>query len=344
MLDLAAEAITRGLNITDPDSPDSGAGEDTATWGIFPLDDHHDAEKRTHSNTSDSPGGSTGTEAHHGTGDGDGESTATDAQHGTGDGDGDGDESHGGGQSDGDESHGEGQSDGESESESESAADGADAAGDEPTGPHPAPGAPQRPPDPSGGPPGWTRADLEGGDRVALTLTLNYDALRAALTTIDSDAPTHADVGYTGHLGLLGENTWIRPETARRLACDAELIPLVLGSGSEVLDLGRKKRIANPALRRAVTHRDRHCAHPGCRRRARRCQVHHILHWIDGGESNPDNCVLLCGYHHTLIHHSGWDVHMIDGLPWFTPPTYIDPAQRPRHNRPWTLVAVPPAP
>jgi len=63
--------------------------------------------------------------------------------------------------------------------------------------------------------------------------------------------------------------------------------------------------------------------------------LHHITHWADHGETCLENCVLLCSYHHTLIHHSGWEVHMIDGLPWFTPPAWLDPRRRPRHNRPW---------
>jgi hypothetical protein len=184
----------------------------------------------------------------------------------------------------------------------------------------------------AGGAPGWTRADLEGGERVALTVTLNYDTLRRALTEHPATGPTP---GLHPTLALLGENTHIRPETARRLACDAEIIPALLGSRGEVLDIGRKTRTIPHALRRAVILRDRHCAHPGCRRRARRCQVHHIIHWADDGETCLENCVLLCSYHHQLIHHSGWDVHMIDGLPSFTPPAWLDPLRRPRHNRPW---------
>jgi hypothetical protein len=177
-------------------------------------------------------------------------------------------------------------------------------------------------------PPPMRRPEIEGGERVALTVTLNYDTLRAALT--DATPPDG-----TPRLALLGENTWVRPETARRLACDADLIPAVLGSASEVLDLGRKARLVTLALRRAVVLRDRHCAHPGCRRRARRCQVHHIEHWIHGGETCLENCVLLCARHHTLVHHGGWQIHMIDGLPWFIPPAWLDPDRRPRHNRPW---------
>ena len=182
------------------------------------------------------------------------------------------------------------------------------------------------------GPPAWTRADLEGGERVALTVTLNYDTLRAALAGHPGTGPTPA---LPTGLALLGENTYIRPETARRLACDAELVPALLGSRGEILDIGRKTRTIPNALRRAVILRDRHCAHPGCRRRARRCQVHHIIHWADHGETCLDNCVLLCSYHHTLIHHSGWEVHMLHGLPFFTPPAWLDPLRRPRHNRPW---------
>ena len=182
------------------------------------------------------------------------------------------------------------------------------------------------------GAPAWTRADLEGGERVALTVTLNYDILRRALAEHPLTGPLP---GLHPELALLGENTHIRPETARRLACDAEIVPALLGSRGEVLDIGRKTRTIPNALRRAVVLRDRHCAHPGCRRRARRCQVHHIVHWADGGETCLEDCVLLCSYHHTLLHHSGWEVHMIDGLPFFTPPAWLDPLRRPRHNRPW---------
>ena len=184
----------------------------------------------------------------------------------------------------------------------------------------------------AGGVPGWTRPDLEGGERVALTVTLNYDTLRRALAEHPLTGPLP---GLHPELALLGENTHIRPETARRLACDAEIVPALLGSRGEVLDIGRKTRTIPNALRRAVVLRDRHCAHPGCRRRARRGQVHHIVHWADGGETCLENCVLLCSYHHTLVHHSGWEVHMIDGLPFFTPPAWLDPLRRPRHNRPW---------
>ncbi|GLZ51831.1 HNH endonuclease signature motif containing protein [Actinomycetospora sp. NBRC 106378] len=192
------------------------------------------------------------------------------------------------------------------------------------------PGEPEQPPDPSPPTP-WTPPDpaamtLPGRERVTLTVTLDYETLRQQLT----------DTGTA--LALLGDSTWIRPDTVRRLACDADVIPIVLGSKGEVLDVGRKTRSIPTATGRAVTLRDRHCAFPGCRRRARTAQIHHIQHWAHDGHTEPDNLVCLCRYHHDLVHHSGWDVIMVDHLPWFRPPAWLDPTRTLRHNRPWQLV------
>jgi hypothetical protein len=61
------------------------------------------------------------------------------------------------------------------------------------------------------------------------------------------------------------------------------------------------------------------------------------VHWADGGTTDQDNGVLLCGYHHRLIHHSDWQVAIVDHFPEFTPPEYIDPHRKPikggRHRR-----------
>ncbi|WP_433803019.1 DUF222 domain-containing protein [Actinomycetospora sp. CA-084318] len=176
-------------------------------------------------------------------------------------------------------------------------------------------------------PPDFDAMALPGRERVTLTVTLDYETLRQQL----------ADTSTA--LALLGDSTWIRPDTARRLACDADLIPMVLGSKGEVLDVGRKTRAIPTATGRAVVRRDRHCAFPGCAKKARHSEIHHIIHWAHGGHTEPDNLVCLCRYHHDLVHHGGWQVHMIDHLPWFTPPTWLDPTRQPRHNRPWQVVS-----
>jgi hypothetical protein len=70
-----------------------------------------------------------------------------------------------------------------------------------------------------------------------------------------------------------------------------------------VLDVGRKTRTISPALRRALEVRDRGCRFPGCHLRF--CDTHHVLHWADGGETSLSNCLLVCRWHHRLIHEAG---------------------------------------
>ena len=110
--------------------------------------------------------------------------------------------------------------------------------------------------------------------------------------------------------------------TIRRLACDAEIIPAVLGTRGEPLDVGRAKRLVTLAIWAALVIRDRHCAFPGCDRPPLMCHAHHILHWISGGETKLSNLVLLCSHHHRVIHHSPWEIRLNpdDHTPEFLPP------------------------
>jgi hypothetical protein len=91
-------------------------------------------------------------------------------------------------------------------------------------------------------------------------------------------------------------------ESIRQIACDCSIIRIVFGPDSEIIDVGRKTRAVNPAQRRAVIARDRHCTWGRCRRPAAWCDVHHIIHWADGGKTVLTNLTLLCRYHHTLTH------------------------------------------
>ena len=95
-------------------------------------------------------------------------------------------------------------------------------------------------------------------------------------------------------------------ETARRLACDASLVQLLERDG-QPLRIGRKTRTIPPALRRALNARDRGCRFPGCGSR-RFLDAHHIEHWADGGATDLDNLVHLCGYHHRLLHEGGYRI------------------------------------
>ncbi|BBF99982.1 MULTISPECIES: HNH endonuclease signature motif containing protein [Pseudonocardia] len=133
----------------------------------------------------------------------------------------------------------------------------------------------------------------------------------------------------TATLEFAGQAT---PGALRMLACDAAVLPVVLSGEGRPVDVGRAKRTATDAQRRAVTARDGGCAHPGCDRPPAWCEVHHVLPWERGGPTDLDNLVLLCRIHHRLVHHSGWEIHMTGRRPEFVPPRWIDPQQKPRRK------------
>ena len=108
-------------------------------------------------------------------------------------------------------------------------------------------------------------------------------------------------------------------EVIHRLTCDAAISRIVISPDSKPLDIGRSTRTVPEPMRRAVIARDRHCRFPGCRRPARWCDAHHIVHWSDGGHTNVDNLILLCRHHHTLIH-SGFGLTGTGNDPGFSRP------------------------
>jgi hypothetical protein len=158
----------------------------------------------------------------------------------------------------------------------------------------------------------------DGGEPPQLAVTVSFDALTHTLR----DAVTET-----------GER--LSADTARRLACDARVLPLVLGTVGQILDAGRSRRLATGPLRRALAVRDRGCAFPDCDRPPRWTDAHHVASWTDGGPTDLGNLVLLCRRHHTLVHdrQAGWLVRLADdGLPDFVPPPTLDIQQRPRRN------------
>ncbi|WP_433265977.1 DUF222 domain-containing protein [Micromonospora vinacea] len=155
-----------------------------------------------------------------------------------------------------------------------------------------------------------------GGDRPQLVVTVSLDELVNGVRA-----------------GTLETGTRLTPGAVRRLACDAGVLPAVLGGNSQVLDVGRQRRLFTGPLRRALVLRDGGCAFPGCDRPPRWCDGHHIRHWADGGVTALGNAVLLCGYHHRLIHRGDWAVRIAaDGRPDFLPPSWLDPLRTPRRN------------
>ena len=99
-------------------------------------------------------------------------------------------------------------------------------------------------------------------------------------------------------------------ETARRLACDAEIIPAVLDGRSVPLDVGRAKRLATAGQRRALEAMYQTCAIDGCDRPFHHCSIHHLKYWENGGSTDLSNMVPLCSRHHHAAHEGGWQLHL----------------------------------
>ncbi|MET0725051.1 MAG: HNH endonuclease signature motif containing protein, partial [Leifsonia sp.] len=119
--------------------------------------------------------------------------------------------------------------------------------------------------------------------------------------------------------------------SARCIAASAGIIPLVLGGDSATLDLGLSQRLFTKLQKLALADRDGGCAHPGCTRPPSFCEAHHVRWWDrDAGPTDVANGVLLCSYHHHLLHREGWAIHVVDNRTWFIPPAHIDSEQRPR--------------
>jgi hypothetical protein len=107
---------------------------------------------------------------------------------------------------------------------------------------------------------------------------------------------------------------------------------VILDHNGAIVEMRTPSRLANRAQRRALAARDKGCAFPGCDIPPAMCVAHHVLWWSRGGHTVLTNLVLLCSRHHTDIHAGEWTIQMLDGIPWFTPPKWLDPDQKPLRN------------
>ena len=169
------------------------------------------------------------------------------------------------------------------------------------------------------------RAPKVGGDRPRVVVTVDYAKLLADATAA----------------GLIGDAEPLSAGDLRRLCCDADLLPAVLGGPSTVLDVGRDHRLVTPEMRAALILRDGGCVFPGCHARPSQCEAHHVIPWWMGGVTALWNLVLLCHHHHGLVEparygvRDQWEVRIADdGIPETIPPRRYDPDRKPiRHAR-----------
>ncbi len=191
------------------------------------------------------------------------------------------------------------------------------------------------------------RASLEAGESLAERPSYDKRQADALISLCDSAANSRPEPGLgtarilvkldyqqlhdqAAGAGLIGVDEPITAGDLRRLCCDASLIPTVLGSNSEILDVGREHRLVTPAIRNALVLRDQGCAFPGCHTRPETCEAHHIQPWWNGGTTSLHNLVLLCHHHHGVIEpnretrRDQWTIHLDNtGTPIFTPPARL---------------------
>src|ERR1700674_4254760 len=181
----------------------------------------------------------------------------------------------------------------------------------------------------------WQVGDERNGSQRRADALVELARQRLDAGTLPEVAGQKPHLSVTAHISTLikekgapaGELEWSEPitaDTARRLACDCAWTRILLGPNSEPIDVGRCSRTIPPALRRALVVRDKHCRFPGCDRPPDWCDGHHLIHWVDGGETSLSNTCLLCRRHHRFVHELGWQLRWgADGAiiaikPWWT--------------------------
>ena len=127
-----------------------------------------------------------------------------------------------------------------------------------------------------------------GGTATTVTVHLSHDQLTACLEKAG--------------IATLETGDAITAGQARRLACQAKILPAVLGGTSEVLDLGRSRRLHTAAQRKAIRLQQTQCQAHGCTVPAAWCETHHPHAWSTGGNTDLDNAALLCSHHHHRAH------------------------------------------
>jgi hypothetical protein len=124
----------------------------------------------------------------------------------------------------------------------------------------------------------------------------------------------------------------LRVPEALRLADEALIAWTVHGSNGRILAHGDTRRIATAPQTRALITRDQGCSFPGCTDPPEWAERHHIIPWREHGPTDLDNLCLICDYHHDRIDTEGWTVTSHHGIPYYTPPDWIDPTQTPQRN------------
>lgn len=138
-------------------------------------------------------------------------------------------------------------------------------------------------------------------------------------------------VQQRGHGRIEGQHSPISIETVERTICTTGVVPVTFDPDGQCVDLGREQRLYTARQRIGLAARDGGCRWPGCDRPASWSEAHHINFWArDHGNTDIADGILLCRYHHLLLHDNHWDITRSGGQYWLLPPADEDPNRTPR--------------
>lgn len=136
---------------------------------------------------------------------------------------------------------------------------------------------------------------------------------RKPKVVITSDAHDLAEETGGGAVETDHDRAVITPEAVRRHACDCSVHRMIMNQPSTILDYGRAERTVSDSLFDVLALRDHGCRWDGCGMPASACDAHHVVHWADGGETEPDNLALVCWHHHHFLHEQHWSIQPLGG-------------------------------
>jgi hypothetical protein len=179
-----------------------------------------------------------------------------------------------------------------------------------------------------------------GSGGAAIRVLVTKETLESASTVAEEGATDAARTGNTGtsraagtppgHAHLEATGAAISAATAQRLSCDGTTTEVTLDTFGRPLDVGREHRTFTPKQRIALAIRDGGCRFGDCDKDPSMTEAHHIIPWSKGGRTDLANGILLCKFHHLLIHNNGWEIYRVGTDYYLVPPKDVDPEQRPR--------------
>jgi len=169
---------------------------------------------------------------------------------------------------------------------------------------------------------------LLGTGAAAIRVLVTKKTLETTGVTGDDGANDLAFTPGHGHIEATGAP--LTAATIQRLSCDGATTEVILDSFGQPLDVGREHRTFTPKQRIALAIRDGGCVFGDCDKEPSMTEAHHIVPWSQGGRTDLANGILLCKFHHLLIHNNGWEIYRVGTDYFLAPPKNVDPQQRPR--------------